>query len=264
MEPNPKLKRGHVREDGMVFLCYSKRRLKSGEVLWDERWFTREEFDRRRALLSAQSSAYQKRAYERDPEGERARRAAYLETRKEYYRTMSREWQRKNRKKCLKWIADWRRRAVEKDPSIKLIHNTRVRLYMAMKSGRKSSNTFALMGLSSRDEYMRYLSTLFQPGMTEENYGEWEVDHIIPCRYFRPMEDAFVQRVCFHHSNLQPMWKSDNVRKHRKVSAACFDRVCAKCPLEHVSYLRELQQKLESAGKLEKFPYSSPTHVPAA
>jgi hypothetical protein len=263
MEPNSKLKRGHVREDGMVFLCYSKRKLKSGEVLWDERWYTREEFDERRRKLIAQSVAYQKRAYERDPEGERAKRAAYFETRREYYRTKSREWQRRNRKKCLKWIAAWREKAILRDPSIRLAHNARCRLYIALKGGKKATNTFAMVGVVNREEYMRKLEPLFQPGMTWDNYGEWEVDHIIPCRYFRPM-DAAAQRVCFHYSNLQPMWQSDNTRKRHRVSAACFDRVCAKCPPEHVPYLRELQAKLEAAGKLEKSPYSSPTHVPAS
>jgi len=145
-----------------------------------------------------------------------------------------------------------------------MAHNARCRLGIALKGSKKATNTFKLIGFPNREAYKAYLASLFQPGMTHDNYGEWEVDHIIPCRFFRPMEDPQVQRVCFHYSNLQPMWKADNVRKHKKVSAACFDRVCALCPPEHVPFLRALQQKLEAAGELEKSPYQSDTHVPAA
>ena len=246
----------------MVFLRYNKTK-RAGEVLWREQWLSRDEFDVARRRLSEQAIASAQRAYDADPEGVRAARHAYYEANKEHGRVRARDWQRRNREKCLKWIAAWRVKAIKRDPSIKLAHNARVRLYMALKGGQKAANTFALVGVKDRVEYKAYIGRLFQPGMTWENYGDWEIDHIIPCRYFRPMEDPQVQRVCFHHSNLQPMWKADNVRKHRKVSAACFDRVCAICPPSHVPFLRDLQQKLDTAGKLEKSPYSSPTHVPA-
>lgn len=246
----------------MVFFNYAKHTTKQG-VVWTERWLPRDEFEslRRKRIEQAQESA--RRALAADPEGVLAARRAYYHANKDRLRDMSREWQRRNRKKCLRWIAAWRARAVQKDPSLKLISNARSRLYMALSGTQKASNTFALLGFTDREAFMRYVERLFQPGMTRANYGKWEVDHIIPCRYFRPW-DVDAQRICFHYSNLQPMWKVDNVRKHKKVSAACFDRVCAICPPEHVPYLRALQQKLESAGKLEKIPYASPTHVPAA
>ena len=47
-----------------------------------------------------------------------------------------------------------------------------------------------------------------------DNYGQkgWVIDHILPCCSFdlsKPEE----QRKCFHYSNLQPLWESDNLRK---------------------------------------------------
>ena len=262
MEPNPKLKRGHVREDGMVFLRYHK--IRSGDaVVWHEEWLTREAFDVERARLSEMSKAYQRRAFAENPERVLAARKAYYQANKAAQNERSRQWQRRNRAKCLAWIAAWRRRAIVKDPSIRLISNARSRIHIALTGNQKATNTFALMGVPDRHAFMSYVETLFQPGMTRANYGQWEVDHIIPCRYFRPW-DLEAQKVCFHHSNMQPMWKRDNVRKRHRVSAACFDRVCSLCPPEHVSYLRALQQRLEAAGKLEKSPYSSPTHVPTS
>lgn len=47
-------------------------------------------------------------------------------------------------------------------------------------------------------------------------YTGWHVDHIIPCAAFdltKPAEQA----KCFHYSNLQPLWATDNYRKSNKI-----------------------------------------------
>jgi len=53
--------------------------------------------------------------------------------------------------------------------------------------------------------------------MTRENHGKngWEIDHIKPCVSFdlsKPEE----QKKCFHYTNLQPLWKEDNLKKGNK------------------------------------------------
>jgi len=50
--------------------------------------------------------------------------------------------------------------------------------------------------------------------MTWKNYGRngWHIDHIIPVSKFDLTCDAHV-RACFHHSNMQPLWEADNIRK---------------------------------------------------
>ena len=56
--------------------------------------------------------------------------------------------------------------------------------------------------------------------MTWDNYGigkhKWCIDHIKPCALFDlllPKE----QKKCFHYSNLQPMWASENSSKIDKL-----------------------------------------------
>lgn len=75
--------------------------------------------------------------------------------------------------------------------------------------------TLDLLGCSIV-ELRESLEALFKPGMTWENYGfgagKWNVDHIKPCALF-DLSDPEQQRLCFHHTNLQPLWHFDNLKK---------------------------------------------------
>jgi len=51
----------------------------------------------------------------------------------------------------------------------------------------------------------------FLPGMTWNNHGEWEIDHILPLMYNNPTTGDIIQRL--HWTNTQPMWKQDNIEK---------------------------------------------------
>lgn len=62
-----------------------------------------------------------------------------------------------------------------------------------------------------------HLEAKFQPGMTWENYGfeGWHIDHVRPLASF-DLSDETQQKAAFHYSNLQPLWKLDNLRKGAK------------------------------------------------
>jgi hypothetical protein len=57
-----------------------------------------------------------------------------------------------------------------------------------------------------------HLEAQFAPGMSWENYGEWQIDHIRPCASF-DLSNPLQQRACFNFVNLRPLWKSDNASK---------------------------------------------------
>lgn len=61
-------------------------------------------------------------------------------------------------------------------------------------------------------ELVRHLENLFTDGMDWENRHRWHIDHIRPCASF-DLRDPEQQKACFHYSNLQPLWASDNRRK---------------------------------------------------
>ena len=52
--------------------------------------------------------------------------------------------------------------------------------------------------------------------MSWENYGQWHVDHIIPCCTFNLTDESQLKK-CFNYKNLQPLWAKDNLIKSKKL-----------------------------------------------
>lgn len=79
--------------------------------------------------------------------------------------------------------------------------------------GKGGESWEAFVGYTRRDLF-EHLQRLFLPGMSWDNYGEWEVDHVRPVASFQfasRHDDHF--RMCWSLSNLQPLWAADNRRK---------------------------------------------------
>ena len=95
------------------------------------------------------------------------------------------------------------------------------------KSLRNRLSVGVLRGIPSRKfedltgctpvEIQKHIEQKFKPGMSWENYGEWEIDHIRPCASFN-LSDPEQQKQCFHYTNLQPLWARENRKKGSKWS----------------------------------------------
>lgn len=135
------------------------------------------------------------------------------------------EYYYKNREKILKKQKDLR---LKEENNIKFIKNKkrlvkslRSRVYLALRDNIKSKITMQLIGCSI-DELRKHIELQFKDGMDWKNHGagfngrgmkEWHIDHIIPCASFdlsKPEE----QQKCFHYSNLQPLWATENLQKN--------------------------------------------------
>jgi hypothetical protein len=62
--------------------------------------------------------------------------------------------------------------------------------------------------------FKRHLAEQFEEGMSWDNYGKWEIDHIIPMKYKNPSIEEIIVRL--HYTNTQPMWKSQNSSKKNR------------------------------------------------
>ena len=105
------------------------------------------------------------------------------------------------------------------DPNYKLRCTLRNRLHDALKRNSKSASSLELLG-TTVEHLCQQLEAQFLPGMTWENHGQgegmWQVDHIMPCASFDlTQEDQ--QQMCFHWTNMQPLWWKDNRDKWYKV-----------------------------------------------
>jgi predicted secreted protein len=120
---------------------------------------------------------------------------------------------RKTHKKQIKeYMKEWLNRG-----SNRFAKQIRSKLQEYLSGAKKKSKTFVLIGCSS-DGLKKHLESLWEPGMSWDNYGcnpngkYWHIDHIIPCSMFDLMNSE-EQECCFHWTNLQPLWAADNCSK---------------------------------------------------
>lgn len=78
----------------------------------------------------------------------------------------------------------------------------------------KVSRTYKILG----DEWFvikEYFESKFTKGMSWENYGKWQIDHILPISTATCEEDIIRLN---HYTNLQPLWEEDNLRKSNNMT----------------------------------------------
>lgn len=95
---------------------------------------------------------------------------------------------------------------------------SRIRCFVTGRS--TDQKTLALLGCTLAS-FRIYIESKFKSGMSWDNYGEWEIDHIMPCAIF-DLSKIDHQRRCFHFSNLRPLWKAENRRKGKKITDPQF------------------------------------------
>jgi len=183
---------------------------------------------------------YRKQYLEANREREKEQNRAWLEKNRDNFRETKRrsdrEYYQKNKAKWKLYSKQHRerinsgerqRRTVNRDrinsavrerrlndPQYAILCRLRSSLHNALRKAgqKKTTTTFNLIGMPIQD-FLKYLESLFQPGMSWDNRGEWHIDHVRPCATFN-LSDPEQQRQCFHYSNLQPLWGVENMRKN--------------------------------------------------
>ena len=173
---------------------------------------------------------------------------AYRKNNSEKFSGYSRDWRKRNPEKANTACREWRERnhnsvidrsrkyyqdnkekegnrtrkyfkwAYKNRPEFKLRHRISCGIRKSLKKDKDNRKWQTLVGYTVRD-LKKHLEKLFKNGMTWENYGEWEIDHIVPVSVFNFSDikhDDFKR--CWGLSNLQPLWATENRLKSNKTN----------------------------------------------
>lgn len=184
----------------------NKEKLAASEKAWRER--------------NKEKVAAWMKAYHKEHKEEAAvKYKIWYEEHKEEKLASRKAWGERNKEKIAArmkpYARAWRKKKYGTDENFRILTNYRTRIGKALRGINKSARTLGLIGCPIK-ELWEHLEKQFKPGMRRGNYGiEWEVDHILPCANF-DLTDPEQQKKCFHYSNLQPLWRSDNRSKGSK------------------------------------------------
>lgn len=139
---------------------------------------------------------YAKDYYKNNKESIRIKNNNWIENNKEHFKELN----RKNSKRWLKrnpHVVAWRQM-----------------LYRTIKKFNqfKSKSTNEMLGYSA-DDLKYHIESLFEIGMTWENWGEWHIDHIIQIHTF---DKETPVNIVNSLKNLRPLWAKDNLKRKRK------------------------------------------------
>lgn len=173
----------------------------------------REAYQKKAKIKAAQKKAYYEEnknaileAEEKHREKMRLRASA---RQREYYKANA------DRLNKAAWIR--RKERLKTDPAFKVITNLRRRQSLALKGERKVTTTIELLGCTA-EQARAHIEAQFTKGMSWDKVGRRgiHIDHIIPLSSF-DLNDPKQQRQAMHHTNLQPLWAKDNLKKSDKL-----------------------------------------------
>jgi len=204
------------------YICIECKRVCTQEYSLDHR---EEKLARRRKRYLEQrekKSAYYKknreaiiaynRQYRQDHQEEvAARKRKYHHEHREEIAARKWQYQQDHREE----IAAYFRERYQTNIQYKLTCKLRARLRRALKGNTKSGSAVRDLGCSI-PELVAHLESQFRESMTWDNYGEWQIDHIVPLSSFDLTNREQLLQVC-HYTNLQPLWASENSSKGAKL-----------------------------------------------
>ena len=164
-------------------------------------------YDKKYKQSEAGKAAQKK--YEQSEAG-KAKRKAYIES--EAGKAKKKAYEQSEAGKAKKKA--YKKNRYHNDPIFKLHNILSSGFCDWIKGNRKTCRTEQYVGCTYK-ELLDHLESQFEEGMTWENQGEWHIDHFKAQSRFDPTieEEAFK---CWHYTNLQPMWASENIKHSNK------------------------------------------------
>ena len=125
----------------------------------------------------------------------------------------------KQRLSCIKYTLKnkdkirlkWKRDGKKINRRVRDSLNHRISGALKSVNNYKNNKTIKYLGCTI-PFFKKWIEYQFKDNMNWENYGLWELDHVKPCSSFL-LEKEEEQLKCFNWTNLQPLWKIDNIKK---------------------------------------------------
>lgn len=157
----------------------------------------------------------------------------------EHYKEIGKKYYKENKEKLGRLELE----RYHNDPITNLKHNLRVSLNRALKHGVKKTNkALEYLGCSIQ-EFKVYVEQRFISGMSWEDRSLWHIDHVIP---LSKLSDGYKLEQLCHYTNLQPVWKSDNLIK---ANSLILDVVFNRDELQ-----KEIDELKSEAGNYNALP----------
>lgn len=88
--------------------------------------------------------------------------------------------------------------------------------HLDLTVGHTAADAESLLGCTLH-HFKHHIESHFTDGMTWANHGNdgWHIDHVRPVASF-DLSDAAQRQECFHFTNTQPMWATENMKKGSK------------------------------------------------
>lgn len=96
---------------------------------------------------------------------------------------------------------------------LKVMIRSRIAMELKAKNFKKDQRSHIILGCSIEVAKL-YIERKFKKGMNWSNHGEWHLDHKIPLGLAKTKEELIT---LFHYTNLQPLWKTENLRKNNRI-----------------------------------------------
>ncbi len=142
---------------------------------------------------------------------------AYTLANKERCAEHKKKWYLKNKELTIKRERERFRDKYKNNEEFRIKSLLRRRLLNAVNKGFKKGKALEFLGCSI-EEFKTYIASQFKEGMSWDNHGikGWHIDHVKPCSSF-DLTDVEQQKICFHYTNMQPLWAFDNYSKAGKI-----------------------------------------------
>jgi hypothetical protein len=151
---------------------------------------------------------------------------------------------------CLRTLAKRKnQKRHDRKPKYRLSKNIRTGIYKSLRTG--CGGLWEDRVGYTLSQLKEHLQSQFKDGMSWQNFGQWQIDHIRPVYSFdfSKYEDEDFKR-CWSLSNLRPLWAKDNWKrkKNRQPMRKCFDESpydsCLDCPKAvHIKYIGRVCQR---------------------